>query len=108
LSRFGVGHNAALAALGGDVIGPHIEKYRKIAHDKLIKLEAAPRERILRNAAELHLDEEGERSQIIEERVNGNTKKKYAQSRVRSGRAPGWHRKIFKAFDIPEENGETN
>lgn len=108
LSKFGVGHNAALAALGGDVIGPNIKRYRQIARDKLMILDAESRERVLRNAAELRLDQEGERSQIIEERVNGNTKKKYMPSLVRAGRTPGWHTKIFKAFDIPQENGETS
>lgn len=107
LSKFGAGHIAALAALGGDVVGPNIGRYRQIAHGKLLQLGAESRERVLRNAAELRLDQEGERSQTVQERVNGNTKKKYMPSLVRAGRTPGWHRKIFKAFDIPLENGET-
>lgn len=108
LSRFGAGHNAALAALGGDVVGPYIEKYRQIAHEKLMKLPAETRERVLRNVAELRLDQEGTRSEVIEERINSNMKRKYAPSIVRSGRAPAWHRKIFKAFNIPQQGDEAS
>lgn len=107
LSRFGVGHNAALAALGGDVVGPEVEKYRRIAHEKLMNLSPETRERVLRNAAELRLDQEGTRTERVEERINGNIKKKYSPSAVRSGRAEAWHRKIFKAFDIPSSSDEA-
>ena len=100
LTRFGVGHLQALAALGGDVIGPNIRKYREIAHDKLTKMSPEKREKLLANVAALRLDQEETRSALIDQRINGGVTRGYRPDYTRSHRTALWERKIFKTFGI--------
>ncbi|TSC85681.1 MAG: hypothetical protein G01um10148_1067 [Parcubacteria group bacterium Gr01-1014_8] len=100
LTRVGVGHLQTLAALGGDVIGPKLKEYRKIAHDKLENLPTERREKLLSNVAALRLDQEDTRSTRIHERINGHALQTYSPARARAARTRLWERKIFKTFGI--------